>query len=326
MNYNNLDLPKNKRKKLKNKTSFNKSNSKGELFETNLKISLKKDKINQKEFELKQLSNKLNISEKNNKDININVNDKNIDFSILKLIKLIKPEEKYKFFIDEEINHLAYIDALQIDYRTLLQYYWSLLKAKQLIIFTFINKNDYNVLSVKFSLFICSFSIYFITNSLFFNDDSIHEKYKNGGYFNIGHQIIQIIISSGISLVANLLLKLLSLSQKNILKLKYLRIQQARNESKNIYDCIKLKFILFIIIGSCILLFSWYFISCFCCIFKNSQNDLIKSITLSFIISMSYPFAISIIPSFFRILSLKNRMKKDQKCLYDTSRIISLIY
>ena len=328
-----LDSPKNKRKKLKCKSSFHKPNSKSELVQTNLKFLPGNNKISQKELRNKKKvnrlsTNKFNISKKKKKDKNVNINDKtnkNFDFFIEKLLKVIKPEEKYTFLIDDELNHLIYKDALQIDFRTWMQYYWSLLKIKHLIIFTFINNEDYNVRAIKFSLFLCSFSIYFIVNTLFFNDDSIHKKYKNGGHFTINYQIIQILISSGISVVFNVLLKLLSLSQKNILKLKYLGIQEAKRESQKVYILIKLKFALFIIVGSCVLLFSWYYISCFCCVFKNSQNDLIKSITLSFIISMSYPMAISIIPGYLRNLSLKNRKKEDHKCLYDISKIISFI-
>ena len=54
---------------------------------------------------------------------------------------------------DEELNSLDYDVALLIDKRTYFQYYWSLLKRKQLILFTFIPANDYNLFSVKICLF-----------------------------------------------------------------------------------------------------------------------------------------------------------------------------
>ena len=47
------------------------------------------------------------------------------------------------------------------DKRTYFQYYWSLLKKKQLILFTFWPANDYNLLTIKISLFLLSFGLYF---------------------------------------------------------------------------------------------------------------------------------------------------------------------
>ena len=62
----------------------------------------------------------------------------------------------YSNLNDEEINTLEYELAIIYDKRTYLQYYWSLLKKKQLILFTFIPTNDYNLFSLKLSLFLLS--------------------------------------------------------------------------------------------------------------------------------------------------------------------------
>ena len=62
---------------------------------------------------------------------------------------------------DEELNTLEYEQAIIYDKRNYFEYYWSLLKKKQLILFTFVPSNDYNLLSLKLSLFLISFSLYF---------------------------------------------------------------------------------------------------------------------------------------------------------------------
>ena len=62
--------------------------------------------------------------------------------------------------IDHELNNLEYEIALIVDKRTYFQYYWSLLKKKQLILFTFLPINDYNLYTLKISLFLLSFSLY----------------------------------------------------------------------------------------------------------------------------------------------------------------------
>ena len=76
----------------------------------------------------------------------------------------------YKNLNDEELNSLDYDIAILIDKRTYFQYYWSLLKKKQLILFTFIPSNDYNLFSIKICLFLLSFSLYFTINGFFFSD------------------------------------------------------------------------------------------------------------------------------------------------------------
>ena len=72
------------------------------------------------------------------------------------------------------------------------------------------------------------------------------------------------------------------------------------------------------------MIFFWYFIVCFCAVYKNTQMILIKDTLISFAISMAYPFGLNLLPGMFRIPSLRAK-KKDKKCLYKTSSIIALI-
>ena len=55
---------------------------------------------------------------------------------------------------------------------------------------------------------------------LFYTDNTIHDIYENSGVFDFVYHIPQIIYSTVISVVINLLIKLLSLSQKDIISLK----------------------------------------------------------------------------------------------------------
>ena len=77
--------------------------------------------------------------------------------------------DKYKIkdLNDEEINNLEYELAIIIDKRTYLQYYYSLLKKKHLILFSFLPSNDYNLKAIKISLLLLSFSLYFTINGFF---------------------------------------------------------------------------------------------------------------------------------------------------------------
>ena len=244
----------------------------------------------------------------------------------LNQIKEIRKEFiQEKVLNDQEMNSLEYQKALELDKRTYFQYYISLIKKKNLILFTFIPTNDYNIISIKISLFLVSFSLYLSINAFFFNDDTMHKIYKDNGLYNILYQIPQIIYSSVISTIINLLLKKLSLSEQDILKIKEEKDMISTVEkSKSIEKCIKIKFVIFFIISFILMSFFWYFISCFCAVYNNTQIILFKDTLVSFALSMVYPFGINLLPGIFRIPSLRAE-KKDKKCLYSFSQYLALI-
>ena len=227
-----------------------------------------------------------------------------------------------KYLNDEE-----YKKAVVLDKRTYFQYYFSLLKKKQLILFTFLPSNDYNLIFVKIALFIVSFSLYFTINGFFFTDETMHDIYKDNGVFNILYQIPQILYSSIISSVINILLKQLSLSEKNILEIKQLENNNnIDNEEKirKIESYLKVKLILFFVFSFLLMTFFWYFLSCFCAVYINTQSILIKDTFISFATSMLYPFGLYLLPGIFRIPSLKNESRSN-KCLYKFSSILAII-
>ena len=72
------------------------------------------------------------------------------------------------------------------------------------------------------------------------------------------------------------------------------------------------------------MLFFWYFISCFCAVYKNTQIILFKDTLISFGLSMLYPFGLNLLPGMFRIPALRAE-KKDKMCLYNFSQYVALI-
>ena len=270
------------------------------------KIGLNKIKVlNKKENEEKNDINKNNLND--NLSINKNIND-NI---------VIK-------YNDYELNSLEYEKAIKIDKRTYIQYYFSLLRYKQQIIFTFFTYNDYNSRSIKICTFLFSFSLYFTVNTLFFNDSTMHKIYEDQGKFNFIYQMPQIIYSSLICSVINIIITSLSLSEKIILSLKKYNGRKNEKEIKSIKRTLNYKFSLLFIILLLFLAFFWYYISCFCAIYINTQIHLIKDTLISYGFSQLFPFGLSLLPVIFRIPSLKSQ-KRNKECLYKFSKIIQLI-
>ena len=217
---------------------------------------------------------------------------------------------------------LEYEYALEIDDRTFLQYYWSLLKKKHIIISTFFANNDYNIFLLKLGLFFVSFSLYFTVNAIFFSDGTIHKIYEEEGKWSFFYQLPQILYSTIIPSIVIYLVKELSLSQNYIMKIKEQLTTRKLEISETMKRCLKIKIILFYIIGLLLLIFFWYYLSCFCSVFENTQFDVIKDTVISYIISMLYPFGLNLLPGLFRIPSLRNSNRKN---LYNISKIIAII-
>ena len=226
---------------------------------------------------------------------------------------------------DQELNTLKYEKAILLDKRTYFQYYFSLLRQKQLILFTFFLSNDYNLLTLKISLFLISFSLYFTINGFFFTDETMHKVYQDKGSYNILYRIPQLLYSTLTSTIINMILKTLSLSEKSLLEIKEEKNRNiAIQKSKKIENNLKIKFIIFFILSFSLMIFFWYFISCFCAVFINTQIILIKDTAFSFSLSMLYPFVLNFFPGIFRIPSLRAK-NKNKECLYNFSKIIAFI-
>jgi len=232
-----------------------------------------------------------------------------------------KPKQESTFMLkytDKEINSFKYEKAIKYDKRTYFQYYLSLLKTKHLFIFTFITINDYNSRIIKINLFLFSFILAYAINSFFFQDSAIHNIYINNGMYNFIYQIPQICYSTILLALITFLFKYLALSENSLIELKNSKLLNNYNE---IIKRLKIKIILFYILLFIFLLLFWYYLGCFCSVFRNSQMHLIKDTLFSFLLSLIYPFGLQLLPGIFRIPALKN---KNKKC-FQFSKIVQLI-
>ena len=129
------------------------------------------------------------LQSKDNLELNMTPLSQNLKNNNLKY-NITKTKNR---FTDYELNSMPYKNALIYDNRTYLEYYFSLLRTKHLLIFSIYPNDDYNSKDIKIILFFFSFALYFTINALFFNDATMHKIYEHGGVFNIVNQIIQIL-------------------------------------------------------------------------------------------------------------------------------------
>ena len=233
-----------------------------------------------------------------------NIIDKNSDYSD----KILKKK-------DFELNSLDYEESLKLDNRNYFEYYISLLKYKHPLLFSFGTYNDYNSKIIKIFLFLFSFCLDFVVNALFFTDDTMHKIYEDKGKFNFLYQIPQILYSTIISRFIDSFIRNFALTQDNIIELKQ---EKGKKDIKKFLRILKIKFILFYLFTFITLLFFWYYLTCFCGIYINTQIHLIKDFIISLITSVIIPFVIYLIPGIFRIMALKAK-KSNKKFLYQFS-------
>ena len=234
--------------------------------------------------------------------------------------ELSKRVNKYN---DTEMNLLFYQEAILLDKRSYSEYYFSLAKTKNLLIFSFCYNKDYNSRIIKINLFFFNFAVNYTVNALFFNDSTMHKIYEEAGKFNFIYQIPQILYSTFISSGLIMILKLLALSESNVLKFKNTKGKELNKNYESELNCIKYKFIFFFIINYLLIFIFWYYLGCFGAVYKNTQIHLLKDTLISFSTSLLYPFCFYFLLGIFRIISLKNKEKKGE-CMYKFIKIIQL--
>ena len=134
--------------------SYDNKSDKNNLIENNINIVVIKkyyDKLKKNRYS-KEVNNSQFMKSKCDKKTLKNKDDKNNNKSGTKTFD--KKIINYKNMNDYELNNLKYEKALIYDKRTYFQYYWSLLKRKHLLLFTFLPANDYNLISLKISIFL----------------------------------------------------------------------------------------------------------------------------------------------------------------------------
>ena len=226
-------------------------------------------------------------------------------------------------YTDDEINDLSYELAIKKDKRTYFQYYISLIKTKHDIFFSFFYNKDYNAKIIKIDLFFLGFIFSYVTNGLFFDDETMHKIYKDEGSFDFLYQLPKTIYSSIISLFFEYVFKLLPLSNDIILDFKNSKLTHKKAK-KNLKIKLRIKFLLYFIISTICLILFWYYIGMFGVIYKNTQIYLIQDTIFSFIESSIYPFWINLLPGIFRIPALSNQKNK-RRYLYRFSQFLQIL-
>ena len=183
-------------------------------------------------------------------------------------------------FKDFELNELDYNEAVVHDSRGFFQYYWQLIRREHLFIFIFFVYDDFNLLSIKMSLFVFSLALDFGLNVFFFFDESMNKIYLDYGKYSFLTQVPQILYSSLLAQGIDILIRYLCLTEKDMYKIKVYSEKKDKEYYKNeifkTFTYIKFKLVCYFIFSFFMMIFFWYLISAFCAVYKNTQIILLQ--------------------------------------------------
>ena len=297
----------------KNKNKQQNSNKNIEVYN---KIENNEININNQMDNTKIRENDDKASESSNHESDIKFGSEEFYQMLMKLPK----EKRAEFFIGEELNSLDYQYAVEIDTRSYCELYISLLKRQNVIMFSLSYcGEDFNMSILKLSLLIFQFILFIVVSAFFFTDNTLNNVYENKNKFDVPFMIRQLGLTFIICYGVNILLKILMRTDNRIIDIK--------EENEKLFEgisSIKCKMIFYFIITMIIIIFGWFYITCFCVIYSHTQIILLKCAAYSLAVTFVYPFFLCLVPPLFRICALKAE-KKDKKCLYEFSKIISYL-
>lgn len=223
----------------------------------------------------------------------------------------------YTFENDYELNNISFQQAIKIDNREFCDLYRSLIKNKQLIMFSFFDFNSYNSPIIKKTIFFLSFIYHYGFNAFFFTDEILDTIFEEEGKYNPLVLVPLAVYSAMITTVfIKLLVDFLVLTEKQVLRIKNEETEEkANDEKKRLMKITIIKLFIFFSINIILLIFFWFYLTCFNAVYPNTQIFLVINTAISFVISNIIPLIYNLIPAFIRndILTNKNIKKMKSK-------------
>ena len=292
-----------------------------------------KSKINFKQINILNLNFKTPKNEKKSKE---NINNSRSSARLNNYIKTEKiinnnniiKSKKYDFvllyndtdiqkFLEPTFDGMDYDDVIEQDKRTFCKYFCEKIKENQMIINTFFISDYLKPRSIKIAIFIFMIDIYFLINGLFYSDSFISEIFNSNEEETflrfirrlLNRFLYSIIIIRITGYIINLFFvekinikKILLSNQKDILKLKYEITEIIRIIIKRIKILISINYI--------IIIFSWYYLSCFNNVYPHINKELIISTIFIFISMQIIPLIFTFIEACIRFISIKYESEK----------------
>ena len=327
----NNDKKKDDKKKVKNEDiKYNNAKSKCIIISKNTKVTRKNVNIRVKG------KNKLGMqvlinSIKKSKEYLINFHSEKFSSQNLNSLLTSKKKDKFNNFnyslIKTDININKYLqsitefndydDVIEEDKRTFCEYYKERIADKQMIINTFFISEDIKPKSIKISIFILTIDLYILLNGLFYSDSYISKVFNSNEketFFSfITRSIDRFFYSTMAGKIIEYIIKFLIVEEITIHKLLFKKRDEKRSlkyDMSGLLKSILKKIRILIIISYIIIIFSWYYISCFNNCYPNIKKEWIISSVFIIMIIQILPFIFCFLEASLRFISIIIKSEK----------------
>lgn len=307
----------------KNKEAKNKSKEKDDKnLIKNSKMALIKEK--------KQLNSKKLLPDKITTIKNSTKTKESSDIDTKNMDKAFQVDKKdAQFFIEylaTPLDDMYYDDAVVKDKRNFREYFYEVIKERQMIAYIFIAEDPLKARTTKIMLFGLNIVLYFVVNGLFFSEDYISEVYnstKKEKFFTFfPRSLPRFVYCTIVSIVISYITDLFFIEEKKIAGI-YKREKDNKVVLKyKINELVKdigNRYLAFIIIVYIILLISFYYLLCFNYVYPKTQVEWVKSSIVIFIIMQILSILSCLLEAGLRILSFKCKSEK----MYKIIRLLS---
>ena len=275
--------------------------------------------IRNKAHDSYQTKNELNINTNQKTEEEMNQKEKKEKLGNMKL--------KYKkinySYTNEDFNDMKFEDAINQDTRTYYRIFVAYLLEEHIIFNTFCTDVYLELRAIKLSFLVFGYEINFFLNAFFYTDEYISDTYHNDGVLDFFSSLPKSIYSFIVTLVISNLLKMLSSSKKQLLK-----IIKEKDDKKEFLMALgielakfKRKIICYFIIVFILSIFFSYYVSAFCAVYQNSQTFWLIGCLESCALDFVTPFIICLILSTLRYIGLKRR----SKCAYNVAKYLGIL-
>ena len=220
-------------------------------------------------------------------------------------------------FLESSIDDMDYDEVVEGDKRTFWEYFCEKIKTKQIIINSFFIEEIIKQKSIKIAVFIGLIDIYLLTNGLFFSDSYISEIFNSTEketFLTFIKRSIERFFY--ITIVANIIAYVINIFFVDENKIKKIFLKNKDDSLTLRYEICELLKIIFkyikilVIINFILIIFSWYYLSCFNNVYPNLNNEWLYSSILLIAIFQILPFIFALTETSIRFASIRYDSEK----------------
>ena len=284
-------------------------------------FKLQKQKLKMLDMDLDQKNNDRHNSEGSNNESAPKCyygNEKQIT-AIQDTNKHLNNEEENEFDSDE-LNEMAYEDALQYDKRCICKFYLICLRSNLSLINVFAEISALEPITIRLLGFTLNIAIFLVLNMILFDESYISKRYDYKDYtigYIIENELPKSAYASMASVVVGFLINYVTSSKKRFETLmdKEKDHQTFLVKTREIITQMKKTTVIFIIINFVLMFFFWYYITAFCSVYNNSQDSWLIGTAITLMFCWLFQAFLAFLITFSRYMGLKCHIS----CLYTLS-------